>query len=78
MGGFILGAAIALFIGMRLARLIDGRRSAKAGFKKAKDTDVSSARKKSSEAFWALFRFGFLLLLIVGAVLYGWMSANSV
>ncbi|GAA1647721.1 hypothetical protein [Actinoplanes couchii] len=29
MGGFILGAVVALLVGMRLARLIDGNKSAR-------------------------------------------------
>jgi hypothetical protein len=77
MGGFILGAAIALFVGMRLARLIDGNKGARAGYQKAKGTDVKGARKKANGALFALLRFAFLLLIIVAAVLYGFMSANS-
>ncbi|WP_433832176.1 hypothetical protein ACQP2E_15455 [Actinoplanes sp. CA-015351] len=77
MGGFILGAAIALFIGMRLARLIDGNKGARAGYKKAKGTDLAGARKKANGAFFALMRFAFLLILVLAAVLYGWISANA-
>ncbi|MEU8240868.1 hypothetical protein AB0C07_21710 [Actinoplanes missouriensis] len=76
MGGFILGVAIALFIGMRLARLIDGSKGAKAGYKKA-NTDLPGARKKARSASFALFRFVALLVLIGAAVLYGWIQQNS-
>ncbi|BBH69126.1 hypothetical protein ACTI_58110 [Actinoplanes sp. OR16] len=77
MGGFILGAFVALLIGMRLARLIDGNKGARAGYKKAKGADIKGARKKANGAFFALFRFALLLILIGAAVLYGWMSTNS-
>ncbi|MDI6102690.1 hypothetical protein QLQ12_29130 [Actinoplanes sp. NEAU-A12] len=76
MGGFILGAIIALFIGMRLARLIDGSKGARAGWKKA-NTDLPGARKKAFSATFALIRFGAVLGLIVVAVAYGWIRANS-
>jgi hypothetical protein len=75
-GGFILGAIIALFIGMRLARLIDGSKGARAGWKKA-NTDLPGARKKAYSSMFALIRFVGLLVLIVVAVVYGWMRANS-
>jgi hypothetical protein len=75
-GGFILGAAIALFVGMRLARLIDGRKGARAGYKKA-NTDLPGARKKSRTAFFALFRFVALLVVIAAAVIYGFVRANA-
>lgn len=76
MGGFVLGAIIALFIGMRLARLIDGSKGARAGWKKA-SADMPGARKKAFSATFALVRFGALLVLIVVAVVYGWIRANS-
>jgi hypothetical protein len=76
LGGFILGVAIALFVGMRLARLIDGSKGARSGYKKA-NTDLPGARKKSRTAFFALFRFVALLVLIAAAVIYGFVRANA-
>lgn len=76
MGGFILGAIIALFIGMRLARLIDGSKGARAGWKKA-NADMPGARKKAFSSMFALYRFVGLLIVVVAAVAYGWMRANS-
>jgi hypothetical protein len=75
-GGFILGAAVALLVGMRLARLIDGRKSARSGYKKA-NTDLPGARKKSRTAFFALVRFVALLAVIAAAVIYGFVRANT-
>ncbi|SDT26796.1 hypothetical protein [Actinoplanes derwentensis] len=77
MGGFILGAVITLFVGMRLARLIDGNKSAREAHQKAKATDVSGARKKASSASFALARFVVLLTLAVAVVLFGVMSSDS-
>ncbi|MFC4070030.1 hypothetical protein [Actinoplanes subglobosus] len=76
MGGFILGVVVALFVGMRLARLVDARKGARGGMKKAK-TDLPGARKKSRTATFALVKFVALLVLIVAAVLYGFARANA-
>lgn len=76
MGGFILGAVIALFIGMRLARLIDGSKGARSGWKKA-NAAVPGARKKAFSTTFALIRFAAVLVLIVIAAAYGWVRANS-
>lgn len=76
MGEFILGAAIALFVGMRLARLIDGRRSARGAHTKAKGA-VPGARKKAFAATFAFFRFALVLVLVLMAAAYGWMRHNS-
>jgi nitrogen fixation/metabolism regulation signal transduction histidine kinase len=76
MGGFILGVAIALFVGMRLARHIDGSKGARAGYKKA-NTDLPGARKKMYSTTFGLIRFLLVLSLIVVAMAYGWIRANS-
>ncbi|MEU4623988.1 hypothetical protein AB0G04_28935 [Actinoplanes sp. NPDC023801] len=76
MGGFILGAAIALFVGMRLARHIDGSKGARAGYRKA-NTELPGARKKMYSTTFGLIRFVVVLVLILGAVAYGLMRANS-
>ncbi|WP_430784237.1 hypothetical protein [Actinoplanes sp. G11-F43] len=77
MGEFILGAVAALFVGMRLARLIDGRKGAREGFTKAKSTDVAGARKKASDASFALFRFVLILVAVIAAVMYGLVNTSS-
>jgi hypothetical protein len=76
LGGFILGVAVALFVGMRLARLVDARKGARGGMKKAK-TDLPGARKKSRSATFALVKFVALLAVIVAAVLYGFVRASA-
>ena len=76
MGGFILGVAVALFVGMRLARHIDGRKGALAGYKKA-NTDLPGARKKMRSTRWGLYRFVGLLALIVVAAVWMWMRADA-
>lgn len=76
MGGFILGAAVALFVGMRLARLIDGRKGARSDYRKAR-TDMPGARKKSQAAFFALARFVALLVVIAAAIIYGFIRAGT-
>jgi hypothetical protein len=76
MGGFILGVAIALFVGMRLARHIDGSKGARAGYKKA-NADLPGARKKMYSTTFGLIRFVLVLGLIVVAMAYGWIRANS-
>ncbi|GIE31105.1 hypothetical protein Ait01nite_041500 [Actinoplanes italicus] len=76
MGGFILGVAIALFVGMRLARHIDGRKGALAGYKKA-NTDLPGLRSKMRSTRFGLFRFVAVLVLIVIAAAWMWMRADS-
>ena len=76
MGGFVLGAIVALVIGMRLARLIDGSKGARAGLKKA-NADMPGARKKAFNTTFALIRFVALLVVLVAAMAYGWVRANS-
>jgi hypothetical protein len=69
-GQFILGAAIALFVGMRLARHIDGTKGARADHKKAK-TGLPGARKKAFDKTFAFVRFVAVLALVVIAAAYG-------
>jgi hypothetical protein len=75
-GQFILGAAIALFVGMRLARHIDGRKGARADFKKAK-TGLPGARKKASAKTFALVRFVAVLAFVLVAAAYGWVRQSG-
>ena len=76
MGLFILGAAIALFVGMRLARHIDGTKGARADLKKAK-TGMPGARKKAFDNTFAFVRFVAVLALVLVAAAYGWVRQNS-
>jgi hypothetical protein len=76
LGGFILGVAVALFVGMRLARLVDAHKGARGGMKKAK-TELPGARRKSLSATFALVKFVALLAVIVAVLLYGFVRANA-
>ncbi|WP_433795990.1 hypothetical protein [Actinoplanes sp. CA-252034] len=76
MGGFILGVAVAVFVGMRLARLLDARKGARGDYKTA-NTGLPGARKKSRAALFALVRFVALLVMIGAAVVYGFVRANA-
>ena len=75
MGQFIVGAAIALFVGMQLARHIDGDKSARSSYKKAKAA-VPAARKKAYGETFGLIRFIAILALIAVLVAYGWASSQ--
>jgi len=74
-GQFILGAAIALIVGMRLARHIDGTKGARADSKKAK-TAVPGARKKAFGKIFAFVRFVLVLVLVLLAAAYGWVRQS--
>jgi hypothetical protein len=76
MGAFILGAGLALFVGMRLARHIDGARGARADYKVAK-TAVPGARKKAFGKTAGFVRFIGLALLLLIAVIYGLANRND-
>lgn len=76
MGGFILGVAVALFVGMRLARHIDGSKGARAGYVKA-HTELPGLRKKMYSTRFGLFRFVGGLAVIVFAAVWVWTRASS-
>ena len=76
MGLFILGAAIALFVGMRLARHLDAAKGARGDLKKAK-TGMPGARKKAFNKTFAFVRFVAVLALVLVAVAYGWVRQSS-
>jgi hypothetical protein len=76
MGLFVVGAAIALFVGMRFARLMDGSRAARADHKKVKG-GLPGARKKAFDKTFAFIRFFVVVGLIVIAALYGWIRHES-
>ena len=76
MAPLVIGAAIALFVGMQLARHIDGGKGARADYKKAKAA-VPAARKKAYGATMGMTRFIVVLGLILVAVVYGWVSSND-
>jgi len=76
MVGFILGAAIALVVGMRLARHIDGSRGARADYRKA-STGLPGARKKSYSKMFGLVRFIVVAGLILVLAAYGWIRHSA-
>lgn len=76
MGQFVLGAAIALIVGMRLARHIDGTKGARADSKKAK-TGLPGARKKAFDKTFGLVRFVLVLALILVAAAYAWVRQSG-
>ena len=76
MAEFILGAAIALVVGMRLARHVDAHRGARADYRKATKA-VPGARKKAYGKTFGFVRFVVVVALIVAAAAYGWIRHNS-
>jgi hypothetical protein len=76
MGLFVVGAAIALFIGMQLARHMDGSKGARAEYQKAKDA-VPAARKKAYGTTFGFARFALVLALILIAVAWGYASSDK-
>jgi len=76
MGLFVVGAALALFVGMRLARYLDGSKGARADYKKAKDA-VPAARKKAYGSTFAFARFAMILVLLMIAVIYGFAAGDN-
>jgi len=76
MAGFILGAAIALVVGMRLARHVDGHRGARADYRKATKA-VPGARKKAYAKTFGFVRFIVVVALIMAAAAYGWMRHSG-
>lgn len=76
MAMFVIGAVIAVFVGMQLARHIDGSKGARADYRKAKAA-VPAARKKAYGASLGFTRFIVIFGLILVAVVYGWVSSNN-
>jgi hypothetical protein len=70
MAGFVLGVIVALFVGMKLARHLDGARGARADYRKAK-TGLPGARKLAASKTFGLVRFAAFLAVLLVAVVYG-------
>jgi hypothetical protein len=76
MAQLVIGAAIALFVGMQLARQIDSSKGARADYKKAKAA-VPAARKKAYGATMGFTRFIVIVGVVLVLVAYGWASSNN-
>jgi hypothetical protein len=76
MGQFILGVLIALFVGAKLGRLLDSAQSSRGDYRKARG-GLPGARKKATSALFGFVRMIALVVVVLAALVYGWIHTAA-